>query len=108
MVVRLVMVLVVGVPVLGGCASDGVPSRAADVAGVVGPPTGQEPASLSEATDPSYDGMGLSFDGAVVVDGEGRRTDPPGEGTSVELWFSACAESLPPQCEVEAVRVLGP
>lgn len=100
-----------------GEASDGrvdVPFRAPEVSGTLSLVADDlSPVRLVDASDPYFEGMGLlrpvGPDGEVlVVDESGAllAVDDLVEGMHVDVWVgSACAESYPVQCGIEALRV---
>lgn len=66
---------------------------------------------LTQASDPSFEGMALSTDDPAVVSDAGAVTfDDLADGDAVEVWLApdgACAESSPVQCAVLTIRVTG-
>lgn len=101
-----------------GEASDGrvdVPFRAPEVSGTLSlvAEDGLARVRLVDASDPYFEGMGLLR--PVGPDGEVLLVDEAGslvavedlvEGMPVDVWVgSACAESYPVQCGIEAIRV---
>jgi hypothetical protein len=80
-----------------------------DVTGVVAVRDGDP--VLTQASDDYYEGMGLSAsDPSVVSDAGALTLDDLADGDAVEVWLpadGACAESLPVQCAVLTVRVVG-
>jgi hypothetical protein len=66
---------------------------------------------LTQASDPYYEGMGLSLaDPSVVSDTGALTLDDLADGDAVEVWLpetSICAESAPVQCDVLTIRVEG-
>jgi hypothetical protein len=66
---------------------------------------------LTQASDPYYEGMGLSLaDPSVVSDAGALTLDDLADGDAVEVWLprpATCAESAPVQCEILTIRVAG-
>ncbi|MFS0700730.1 hypothetical protein AB6N24_12235 [Cellulomonas sp. 179-A 4D5 NHS] len=88
-----------------GCSGDGLPAREPEVTGVV------QDLELTEPSDGYYERLGLARDEDTVVvdaDGEPITTADLRDGVEVDVWVSsACAESFPVRCGIEAVRVRG-
>jgi hypothetical protein len=66
---------------------------------------------LTQASDPYYEGMGLSLADPSVVSETGALTlDDLADGDAVEVWLpepATCAESAPVQCDILTIRVEG-
>ncbi|GAA4625971.1 hypothetical protein [Cellulomonas oligotrophica] len=110
------VVLLVVLALLAGCASS--PGAAAgdlptsqggapDLTGTVDRATDPDDALLADASDDGHDGMSLHLDDTALVDADGHPVDPAAvpDGATVEVWIDECAESLPPLCTVDVVRV---
>lgn len=105
----------VALALLAGCASapgaagDAPASRggAPDLTGTVDRTTDPDDALLADASDGGHEGMSLHLDDTALVDADGHPVDPAAvpDGAAVEVWIAECAESLPPLCTVDVVRV---
>ncbi|WP_258724130.1 hypothetical protein [Cellulomonas sp. NS3] len=93
------------VAVASGCSGDRLPGREPEVTGVV------QDLELTKPSDRYFERLGLVGDEDTVVvdaDGEPITTADLQDGDEVDVWVSsACAESYPVQCGIEAVRVRG-
>ncbi|MBO0926162.1 hypothetical protein J1G44_16935 [Cellulomonas sp. zg-ZUI199] len=96
------------VVLIGGCATSsspgasGLPGRSAEVTGTVAEQ------ALTGASDAYYEGMPLRLAEAVVVDADGAPVDAVADGDEIEVWIGdSCRESLPVQCDIVAVQVVG-
>ncbi|TQL01508.1 hypothetical protein [Cellulomonas sp. SLBN-39] len=109
------VIALVALALLAGCASS--PGAAAevpalrggapDLTGTVDRTTDPDDALLADASDDGHDGMSLHLDDTALVDADGHPVDPAAvpDGAAVEVWVDECAESLPPLCTVDVVRV---
>jgi hypothetical protein len=88
-----------------GCSGSELPGREPEVSGVV------RDLGLTEPSDPYFERLALvGDDDTVVVDADGATitTADLRDGDEVDVWVaSACAESYPVRCGIEAVRVRG-
>lgn len=102
------------VVLIGGCATSsspgasGLPGRSAEVTGTVAGDGTDAEQALTGASDAYYEGMPLRLAEAVVVDADGAPVDALADGDEIEVWIGdSCRESLPVQCDIVAVQVVG-
>jgi hypothetical protein len=116
------LVLAAAAGLVAGCGPAGSPAAPAPTASehLGGQPTPDVTGvvaggSLTQASDPYYEGMGLAGAGGepsvLAADGSQATVADLRDGDRVELWLvpgSGCAESSPVQCPVLTVRVTRP